>query len=64
MSITKKISFCIKYKILYYDRIDVSEGIDVDKTSESKDHDMCHYWYFCNKQFKFQTMYPKDAMIY
>ena len=43
MSITKKIRFCIKYKILYYDRIDVSEGIDVDKTSESKDHDMCHY---------------------
>ena len=33
----------MKYK-LYFDRIDVSEGIDVDKTSESKEFDNCHYW--------------------
>ena len=26
-------------KILYYDKIDVSEGIDVNKTSESKECD-------------------------
>ena len=30
--------------MLYYDRIDVSEGIDVNKTSESKVCDICHYW--------------------
>ena len=29
--------------MLYYDRIDVSEGIDVSKTSESKERDICHY---------------------
>ena len=29
--------------MLYYDRIDVSEGIDVNKTSESKERDICHY---------------------
>ena len=41
-------------KILYYNRIDVSEGIDVNKTSESKECDICHYWYFLDKGFKFQ----------
>ena len=30
-------------KMLYYDRIDVSEGTDVNKTSESKERDICHY---------------------
>ena len=32
--------------MLYYDKMDVSEGIDVNKTSESKECDICHYWYF------------------
>ena len=41
-------------KQLYYDRIDVSEGIDVNKTSKSKKWDICHYWYFSGKGFKFQ----------
>ena len=41
-------------KMIYYDRIDVSEGIDVNKVSESKEYDICHYWYFLNKVFKFQ----------
>ena len=40
--------------MLYYDRIDVSEGIDVNKTSASKECDICHYWYFLNYSFKFQ----------
>ena len=39
-------------KILYYDRIDVSEGIDVNKTSVSKECDIRHYWYFLNHSFK------------
>ena len=29
---------------MYYDRTDFSEGIDVNKTSESKECDNCHYW--------------------
>ena len=41
-------------KMLYQDRIDVSEEIDVDKTSASKECDICHYWYFLNYSFKFQ----------
>ena len=42
-------------KMLYYDRIDVSERIDVNNTSESKKCDICHYWYFLNKAFKSQA---------
>ena len=38
----------------YYDRIDVSEGIDINKTSTYKDCDICHYWYFLNYSFQFQ----------
>ena len=29
--------------MLYFDRTDVSEGIDVNKTNESKESDICHY---------------------
>ena len=41
-------------KMLYYDRIDVCEGIDVNKTSASRERDVCHYWCFLNYSFKFQ----------
>ena len=40
--------------MLYYDRIEVSEVIDVNKTSASKECDICHFWYFLNYNFKFQ----------
>ena len=40
--------------MICYDRIDVSEGIDVNKTSASKEYDICHYLYFLNNSFKFQ----------
>ena len=42
--------------MLYFDRIDVSEGIVVSKTSASKECDICHYWDFLNFSFKFQPM--------
>ena len=51
-------------KILYYDRIDGNEGIDVNKTSESKECNVCHYWHFLNKGFTFQQMSAMDVMIY
>ena len=41
-------------KILYYDRTDVFLGTDTNKTNRSKEHDICHYWYFLKKGFKFQ----------
>ena len=39
--------------MLQYDRIDVSDGIDIIKTSESKECTLCHYWYFKDVGFKF-----------
>ena len=41
-------------KIPYFDKIGVSERIDVSKTIASKECDICHYWYFLNEGFKFQ----------
>ena len=32
--------------MLEYDRIDISEGIEVNKTSASKECDIYHYWYW------------------
>ena len=38
--------------MLEYDRIDISEGIDVNKTSLSKGCYICHYWFFKDIGFK------------
>ena len=39
--------------MLEYERIDISEGIYVNKINLSKQCDICHYWYFKNIGFKF-----------
>ena len=39
--------------MLQYDRTDVSKGIDVNKTDDSHDCIICHYWYFLDINFKF-----------
>ena len=41
-------------KMLWYQKIDVSEGIDVNKTSASKECELCHYWSFKDVGFKFE----------
>ena len=38
--------------MLQYDKIDVSEGIDVNKSSASKECVLCHYWFFKDIGFK------------
>ena len=38
-------------EMLGYDRIDIAEGIDINKTCASKECDICHYWYFFDKIF-------------
>ena len=43
----------MNYKTLEYDRIDISEGIDVDATNKSKEFMLCHYWYFLDKSFSY-----------
>ena len=40
--------------MLEYDRIDISEGIDINKSNDkSKECDICHYWYFLDKRFSY-----------
>ena len=39
--------------MLYYDRIDISEGINLAKSNNSKECMICHYWIF-NHGFNFQ----------
>ena len=39
--------------MLQYEKIDISEGIDVDKTNKSKECILCHYWYFLDKNFNY-----------
>ena len=41
--------------MLYFDRIDVFKGIDINKTSASKECDIFHHWHFLNYSFKFQS---------
>ena len=40
--------------MLQYKTVSISEGIDTNKTSESKEWMLCHYWYFKDVGFKFE----------
>ena len=40
--------------MLGYNGIDITEGINVNKTNASKECDICHYWYFENTSFKYE----------
>ena len=40
--------------MLEYDRIDPSEGIDVNKTRNSGECCFCHYYYFLDINFNYQ----------
>ena len=40
--------------MLEYDRIDISEEIDVNKTILSKECHICHHWYFKDIGFKYE----------
>ena len=35
--------------MLHYVRVDISKGVDIDKTSASKECDICHFCYFLDK---------------
>ena len=39
--------------MLEYGRIDISESIDTDRTSASKECSIFHYWYFLDKIFNY-----------
>ena len=37
--------------MLEYEEIDISEEIDINKSDRSNECDICHYWYFLDKNF-------------
>ena len=40
--------------MLEYDRVDLLERIDINKTNATAECNICHYWYFLDKNFKYQ----------
>ena len=42
--------------MLIYERIDDSEGIDLDKTDKSKECMICYYWFLQEKNFNFEKL--------
>ena len=46
--------------MLYYDRIDISNGIDLAKSSNSKECMICHFFFF-NCGFEFQDFVCNDC---
>ena len=49
--------------MLEYARIDISEGIDINNTTLSKECDICHYWYFKDVGFKYEPYLAMPVMI-
>ena len=39
--------------MLEYDKIDISDRIDINKTNKSKECMLCHYWYFLDNSFSY-----------
>ena len=39
--------------MLKYDEIDITEGIDLNKTNKSRECMFCHYWHYLNKNFSY-----------
>ena len=46
-----------------YDSIDVSEGIDVNKTNTSQKCIICYYWLLLNEVFNFNNLFVKTVMM-
>ena len=40
--------------MLWYQKIDISKRIGINKTNASKECEVCHYWFFKDIGFKFQ----------
>ena len=39
--------------MLVYEKIDILDGINVNKSDESKECMLCHYWYFLDKSISY-----------
>ena len=49
--------------MLEYERIDISDGIDVDISNKSKACMLCHSWYFLNKILVMDHIFVMVGMI-
>ena len=47
--------------MIEYDRIDISEGIDVDMLNKSQECTPCHYWYFLDNNFSYGPYLCNDC---
>ena len=47
-----------------YERIDVSEGIEINKSNKSKECMICNYWYFRDIIINFSHMFVMVFMMY
>ena len=49
--------------MIQYKRIDVSEGIEITKSNESKECMLCHYWYFKHIGYEYEQYFVMDAIF-
>ena len=47
--------------MLENDRINISEGININKTNVSKECDIFHYWYFLERFFKYEPYFSNGC---
>ena len=40
--------------MIQFERVDVSEGIDINKSNKSKEYMFCHYWYFKDIGYEYE----------
>ena len=50
--------------MLQYERINFSEGIDINKINKSKECMICHYWYFKDIVSNLNHMSVLNVMIH
>ena len=47
-----------------HEKIDASEGIDLNKTNTSKECELCHYWFLKMLDLNLKNVFVMDVMIY
>ena len=47
--------------MLEYDRMDISEGIDINFKNALKECNICDYWYFLDKNFNYEPHLCNDC---
>ena len=49
--------------MLEYNKIDISERIDIKKTNASRECKICYYWHFKDISFKYNHIFPMDVIV-